>query len=83
MLTVLTSVTGLLIVGLIFHLFNWGFDVSDAGIKMYAVIFAIIVVVVAVFDGFTTSALADAMLTWFGYMIGLFILRALNLGRNA
>lgn len=82
MFSIIWAAAALILVGLIFQLFNWGFDTSDAGLKRYAAIFAIIVVVMAAFSGFTTTALVDAALSWVGYMVGLLVLRALNAGRD-
>ena len=41
------ALAGLVFFGVIFHALNWGFTLTDRGLKQYAVIFAVIVLVIA------------------------------------
>ena len=83
MFTVIGAALALIVIHLVFSLFKWGFDTSDAGMKRYAVIFAVIVLVFAAFDGFGTSALLHAFYSWLGYMLGLVVIRATGIGRTS
>lgn len=81
MLTVIVAALALIVIHLVFSLFKLGVDTSDAGMKRYAVIFAVIVLVFAAFDGFDTTALLHAFYSWLGYMLGLVVIRTTGIGR--
>lgn len=81
MFTIIWVALALIVTHLVFSLFKWGFDTSDDGMKRYAVIFAVIVLVFAAFDGFGTTALLHAFYSWLGYMLGLVVIRATGIGR--
>ena len=69
------ALAGLVFFGVILHALNWGFTLTDRGLKLYAVIFAVIVLVIAALQGFTAQALLESVASWFGYMVGLLLLR--------
>ena len=71
----------LVIGGVIFHLFGWGFRLDDSSAKVYAVMFAILVLISAIIAGFTGEALLTAVAKWCGYMVGLLLLRWRKIGR--
>ena len=75
------ALAGLVFFGVVFHALNWGFTLTDRGLKRYAVTFAVIVLVIAALQGFTAQALLESVAGWFGYMVGLLILRWAKLGQ--
>ena len=75
------ALAGLVFFGVIFHALNWGFTLTDRGLKQYAVIFAVIVLVIAALQGFTAQALLESVGGWGGYLVGLLLLRWAKVGQ--
>lgn len=75
------ALAGLVFFGVVSHALNWGFTLTDRGLKRYAVIFAVIVLVIAALQGFTAQALLESVGGWFGYMVGLLLLRWAKVGQ--
>ncbi|MFZ1812655.1 MAG: hypothetical protein WAU02_04055 [Candidatus Saccharimonadales bacterium] len=83
----MSSILGPALAVVIMHLisvliFKSGFNTTTAGVRRYAILFGIVVLVMAALRGLTTAALSEAVLNWAGYMLGLLFLRVLGLGRE-
>ena len=79
--TFATALLGILFFGVIFHAFKMGFTLTNQGLKHYAIMFAIIVFVIALVRGFTGEVILESITGWLGYMVGLLILRWAKLGK--
>ena len=79
--TFATALLGILFFGVIFHAFKMGFTLTNQGLKHYAIMFAIIVFVIALVRGFTGEVILESITGWLGYMVGLLLLRRAGLGQ--
>ncbi|HRC27786.1 MAG TPA: hypothetical protein PKV96_00170 [Candidatus Saccharimonas sp.] len=81
--SILGPALAVVIVHLIFVLvFKSGFNTTPAGMRRNAILFGIVVLIMAALRGLTTAALSEAVLNWAGYMLGLLFLSVLGLGRE-